>query len=867
MEEFENSHPPKLADRFLSWFCKSELLEEIKGDLHEMYIEETEGWPRWRAYFFYWMQVFHFLRPFAINGQNSKSVFMFFTYLKFARRNLIKHKSSASLNILSLSVGIACFIFIGTYIFSELKYDRFHSDVDRMYRVPIDFVDSKGNRLPDATTPPALAPALKRDFPEVKSVVRIFPGWGRNFRFKTDSQRQFFESKVYRVDSTFFDVFSFSFLHGHPNTALVNPDQMIITRSMAMKYFNDVQVIGEKITLVGEQNKTYRISGVLEDIPEASHMHFDFLIKINETDIDQNWGWYNYYTYIKMNPNVDMASFESKLQPFFESYQDKGEAHYNQIYLQPITSIHLNSNLKWELEPNGNMSSIYIFSILGLFVLLVSSLNFVNLSIAQSVRRYKEVGVRKVFGAQKSGLTDQFIVESLLTTLIALGLGLIISEGAFNLLNPLLDKNLSLFQWDGLQYLLGVCFFIVLVGTISGLFPALHLSSFQVALAVKGLKNKSGVSIKNIRSALLVVQFTLSSLMIIAAIVVQQQLNFMQTKDKGFESDRVLVIENGKEVSNYKTLKNELLKIPRVKSVANASGVLGKLNWTTRVGHPDPFVMNYVAIDEEMIRTLDLQIVQGRSFSKDIISDKEGWTMIVNEKAKTELGLTDEQIGQTIPIAQMEDSIIYGKVIGILKDFQFSNLKMENKPFAFFYREEPYDYIHLKMNDADIGATLSQIESTWSSLSGSAPAKYFFLEQVYEDLLDEEAMLSKLMFGLTVLAFFIAFMGMFSIANMRLKDKLKEIAIRKVLGSSIIDILQLTISKFLKLVLIANLISYPLAYYFAKEWLNGFSYRMSLGIDAFIISLLSTGVIVLIVVGMQTFRVLKGNLIAIMRQE
>lgn len=859
--------PPRLADYFLQWFCKKELLEEIKGDLHEMYDLETADMPGWSASMFYWIQVFNFLRPFAINSHYSKHTIMILNYLKFARRNLVKHKTSAFLNILSLSIGIACFTFIFVYLHSELQYDRFHQDAALIYRVPVDFVDSKNNRLPDATTPPALAPALVRDFPEVATAVRLFPGWGSHFRLGTEDGKQFFEADFLRTDSTFFEVFTFPFLHGEKSSALDGPDKMVITRKMAIKYFGHENAIGEKILLLGSEPKTFLVSGVLEDLPDESHFHFDFLSQITFDRLDQNWGWYNYYTYIKVHPSTEMEVFEPKLQPFYESYQEEQSIYPNVIYTQPLTSIHLHSHLKWELQANGDINSIRIFSVLALFVLLVSCLNYVNLTMAQSVRRFKEVGVRKVFGANKATLIGQFVIETLLTAVISLLFGFLLTELALVNFNPLLVKQMTLLDINGVWLMLVIANVVLFLGILAGLIPAYHLSSYQVALAVKGVSSRSGGSIKNMRLGLLVVQFSISTLMILGALVVHKQLGFMKNVDKGFQTDQVLVIENGSEIEQYQTLKNELLQIPEVKSVSNASGVLGKLNWTTRVGYPDPFLMNFLAIDADFVETMSLDLQAGRTFSKDLETDKQGWTMMVNEMGMKELGISEEDLGRSIPVRQIEDSIIYGTIIGVLKNFQFTDLKMKTKPFAFFYREEPLDYVSLKIEAGNIGKSLTNIEKVWNGVSDGAPIDYFFLDSVFDDLLKEEQRLSQLMFGLTLLSFFIAFIGMFSIASMTLKDRNKEIAIRKVLGSSILSVVQLITNKFLGLVLLANIISLPMAYIFANKWLETFSYRTSLGIELMLIAVVSTVVVAFIVVGGQSLRAAVSNPVKSLRQD
>lgn len=842
-------------------------MEEIKGDLHELFYEETTGMSGWRASWFYWVQVINFLRPFAINGQNSKYSIMFYNNLKIAHRNLVKHKTSAFLNILSLSIGIGCFTFIFVYLNSELKYDRFHQDADLIYRVPVDFVDSKNNRLPDATTPPALGPALVRDFPEVQTAARLFPGWGNHFLLSTEDGKQFFEADLIRTDSTFFDVFSFPLLHGNRETALDAPDQIVLTRKMAIKYFGKEDAVGEKIILKGEESETLQVSAVLMDLPAESHFHFDFLTRLSFDGLEQTWGWYNFYTYVKMHPQTDMSSFESKLQPFFEGYQSADQEYFNIIYTQPLTSIHLNSHLKWELSANGDIKSVWIFAVLAAFVLLVSCLNYVNLTTAQSVRRFKEVGIRKVFGANKAALVGQFIIETLLTAFISLLLAFLLCEVALGQFAGLLGRAISLGNIEGLMLMAAISGIVLILGILAGLFPAFYLSTYNVASAVKGFKSSTGQAIKKLRSAFLVAQFSISALMILGALVVFEQLNHLLQSDKGFEPNQVLIIENGREVQNYQTLKNELLSIPEVQSVSNASGVIGKLNWTTRVGHPDPFVMNYLAIDADFIETMGLKTTAGRAFSKTISTDKEGWNFMVNETGFRELGISVSDLGQSIPITQDGDSVIYGTVIGVLKDFQFTDLKMKTKPFAFFYRDVPLDYISIKLDGRDVRRTLTNIEETWSDVSGGLPIDYFFLDRVFDDLVSGEKRLSHLMLGLTLFSFFIAFMGMFAIANMTIKDRQKEIAIRKVLGSSVHSVVTLVTSKFLWLVLLANVLSIPLAYIFANKWLEGFSSRTNLGPGFIVVAMFSTFLLVLLVVGGQSLKAALGNPVNSLRQD
>ncbi|GJM35275.1 MAG: ABC transporter permease [Saprospiraceae bacterium] len=869
-EQNKDITPPKYADRFLSWFCRDELLEEVQGDLYEYYLIAREENSRRKADLLYWYHVLHFLRPFAIKRgrQNLNAAIMYKSYFKFAWRNALKHKANTFMHLLSLGLGVACFIFIFVYLKGELSYDKFHQDADRIYRVAIDFVDSERRRLPDATTPPALAPALTKDFPEVAASVRLFPNWGGKFLLGTSPDRKFYEERVIRTDSTFFDVFSFPVLYGDTKTALDNPDQMVITRSAAIKYFGKEDVVGETLTLFDEEKTIYKISAVLEDVPVTSHFKFDFLARIPFQNLEQNWGWYNYYTYMKLASGADIATLEPKLQPFFESYLEEREI-YNIIYSQPLTDIHLKSNLKWELEANGDMNNVYIFSMLAIFVLIVSCLNYLNLNVAESFKRFREVGVRKVFGANKRTLVGQFLVGTFLITLAALLLGSVLSEILFKTLGDVIGRKISLLDPENLQLFFGISLVVLLVGIIAGLYPAIHLSSFKAAMAVKGLFNPSGKSVSGLRRSLLVIQFAISTFMIFCSIAVYQQLQFVKNVDKGFSSEQVMVIENVGDIRNQQTLKTELLKINEVSSAGLSNGIIGGLNWTTSLGYPDAFTMNWVVIDPEFIETMGLELIEGRNFSRERPGDTIGVTIIVNETALKELKLTHEDIGKSLPLYEPEDSLDTGRgtVIGVVKDFHFTDFKSTIKPFCFFYRAEPQDYLSLKLSTANVPETLSAIENVWSDFSNQTPLEYFFLDKSFAELYAKESQLSNVLLFLTILALFIAFIGMFAIANMTIKDRTKEIAIRKVLGASVSNVVMLITRNFLWLVVIANLIAAPIAYLTMQRWLEDFAYRTSLGVALFLVTIISTLLVAWATVGFQSFRVAIGNPVKSLKQE
>jgi len=750
-------------------------------------------------------------------------------------------------------------MFIFIYLKGELSYDQFHKDSERIYRVVKDFVDSQGERLPDATTPPALAYALKNELPEVEVSTNVFPNWGNKFLFGTDEKNKFYEEKWIRVDSTFFDVFSFKLKYGETKGILDDPNQMVISESKAIKYFGKADVIGETLTFFGSNERVFTIVGVLEDIPENSHFKFDFLSKLYYENLAENWGWYNYYTYIKLAPKTSIASVEPKIQEIYEKAQGERE-YYNIYYTQAITDIHLHSNLKWELETNGDIINVYIFMALALFVLIISCLNYLNLTVAKSIKRFKEVGVRKVFGARKASLIAQFMVETLVVIFIALVLGSVVTEFLFQNLGDLLGRNISLFNDGNWVVLLVSSTVILFIGFFTGLYPSLYLSSFKVVLAVKGLFNHSGKSALSFRRVLLVIQFSISSFMILGAITVYQQLQHIKNTDKGFGIDQIVVLENVDAVENQKVLKEELMKLASISNAGVSSGIIGGLNWTFRMGYPDEFVMNYVAADPEFMETMDFEFLEGRNFSRDMATDSVGLTVIVNETGFKELGLSTKDIGQTLPLSVENDTIIReGTVIGVVKDFHFTDFKSEIKPFAFFFRDASMNNMSLKLSTNNLSNSLEDIEAIWDEHSNELPFEYFFLDQTFADHYKKESQLSQILLYLTVLALFIAFMGMFAIVNITLKDRVKEIAIRKVLGVSLFSVTHLISKRFIFLVLIANLIACPLAYYVLNSWLQGFAYRISMGAIVFVLAVGSTLIVAWLTVSLQSFSIALSN--------
>ena len=529
---------PRLVNRFLLWFCKDELVESIEGDLFEQYQFDRSSKSKIQADLAYFIHVLNFIRPFALKTTKTSSRnIMTRHYFSFAFRNILKHKPHSAMNILSLAIGIACFIFIFTYVKDEMSYDKFHTDYQRIYRIPIDFINDNGERLPDATTPPALAPALKNEFAEIEEVVRIFPMWGGSYMMGPNPDNLFHEEEILRVDPSFLKLFDFTLLKGIPDSALNQPTNIILTERMAKKYFGDTPAMGKSVIVNSGTEREFTVTGIVNDVPYNSHFTFDFLMPITFSNIDENWGWYNYYTYVKLQKNATIEQLEPKLQPMFESHIeiDEGELP-NIIYSQALEDIHLYSQLKWELGQNGDINNIYFFSALGIFVLIVSLINYLNLSIAMAFNRSKEVGVRKVFGAYKSFIGKQLLVESFLLLFTSLVLGILFSEVLLTAFEPLMGKKLSVFQPENMQFLALMSIVTVSIGLLAGLYPAFHMSSFSTSRIVKVMLGTAGSSgsVEGIRKGLLVFQFSISVIMIVGTITVYQQLEFFRKYDLGF---------------------------------------------------------------------------------------------------------------------------------------------------------------------------------------------------------------------------------------------------------------------------------------------------------------------------------------------
>ena len=798
-------------------------------------------------------------------------------YFKIAWRSLLKYKAFSSINIFGLAAGMACSLLIFLFVKDELSYDRYHKDADRVYRVVKDFINDDGSRIPDATSPAALAPAMQREIPEVEGVTRLMPHWNGSWLVEY-GDKKIVEQLFWRADSNFFDIFTYSFIKGNPKTALNDVTSVVITESIAKKYFGNEDPMGKTLQIPC-CGGSLKVTGVIKDVPANSHFHFDFLSSFRQLgDLDNNWDQYNYYTYAKVKPATNIATLTKKIR---ETYKRNQDENYSEFYLQPLTDIHLTSNLKWELEPNSDRLYVYVFGIVGLFILLIAAINYINLSTAKSSLRTKEVGVRKVSGAMRGSLIKQFLFESLVTCLISSILAIIIAQLLLPVVNDITLKQLSVI---GNPLTLGYMVLAALfVGLIAGLFPALYLSSFKPIMVLKGLKlNERGTL--NLRKALVVVQFTISSVMIIGALIIYQQMNFVQNAKLGIDKEQVVVLKNAGSLSlsGRNAYLSRIKQIPGVKKAASGSFSLGEGFSTTRLGvkgSDREIQLNFANVGYDYLDVVGIELKEGRGFSARYASDtlnngipggpleQNIGGIVINEKAVKEFGLGSPAIGKQFLWGNDGDTSYYVTVVGVVKDFHFTSLRNEVKPFGFICQPRNGFNFTVKLSAHDIKGTLTQLEREWKNAKAKRDFRYVFLDDTFSKLYASEARFQKLFISLVILGILIACLGLLGLATFSAQQRVKEIGVRKVLGASVPHVVALLSKDFLKLVVIALILAIPVAWYAMNEWLKDFAYRINIEWWIFLVAALIAIVIAFLTISSQAIKAAISNPVKSLRTE
>ncbi len=759
--------------------------------------------------------------------------------LLIAIRNFKKDKWFSLLNILGLTIGITFSLFLIFYITDELNYDRYNDKADRIYRI-VSYIHEKDKNTNWAITQAPLAATLKKDYPEVEESGRFM---GRERTLFKNGNNNFYETKVFYADSTIFNIFSYKFVEGNAAHALNEPNSIVITRSLAEKYF------GKNTPAVGKTLRTvydvYKVTAVLEDIPQNSHLRFDMLISWSSLPQNQNggqnWGNFNNFTYVLLKPGTNADAFNKKLVQVYKKYVQPIFAQYNvtmQYDIQPITSIHLHSTLEQEPEELGSMSYIWIFSAVAFFMLLIACINYMNLTTARSARRAKEIGIRKVSGSTKKQLVLQFLSESLLTALTAVVLSILLAMILLPVFNSLSGKAFTihtLFQPSNIALLLGIGLFTGLAG---GSYPAFYLSSFQPVSILKGTLSKASGNV-NLRRTLVVLQFSISMIMLICTWVVYTQLSFLQNKNLGFDKSQVMTVtvNTGEdERGKINSMNNEFRSIPGVKTVGTGNSYPGSPNINlnlftvqTDSGYVDKAVECY-AVDENYITSLNIPMARGRNF--DNLSDTLH-SILVNESMAKHFGWK-EPIGKHIKFPG-DTSGNYLEVVGVIKDFNQKSLYNPIAPLLLFYGPNG-NVIELKLNAGDPAKIITQAGSVWKKYFPELPFEYKFLDESFNSQYAADQKRGKIFAAFSILTIIITCLGLLGLTAYTTQQKQKEISIRRVMGASIMQIITMITRNYLWLALMAAFIAFPVAYYFMNNWLKAFSYNAGLSPVPFIMS-------------------------------
>lgn len=773
-------------------------------------------------------------------------------YLRVALRNLRKSQSYSAINIIGLAVGVACCVAIMLFVQDELGYDKYNKHADRIYRASF-YASFNGRDIKTAMSPAPLGPAVSRDFPEVAAYTRFHYEGSSVMVYRG---RTFVEQKFYWADSTVFDVFTIPFVAGDPQTALTRPNTVVITESIARKYFGTDNPLGK--ILQRDKQTDYMVTGVIKDFPSNSHFRPDFLGSLTTQNDSRNPNWLssNYYTYFLMKKSIDPEKFKQKLDRELVAHggpqlrmvtgvsieQFLSAGNRVGFLVQPLTSIHLHSHLNHELGQNGNMSTIYIFSAIAFAILLIACINFINLSTARSEKRAKEVGIRKTLGSSRSHLVGQFIAESVLMSAVAVILSLGVVELFLPFFNETADKDLSLNLIGNpltIPFLIGLA---VVVGIIAGSYPAIYLSSFRPVDVLKSKSNKGGRK-SFLRNGLVVFQFSISIALFIGTLIIYSQLKYVQSRDLGFDKEQAVVVYRTDDLGErIRSFEHELKENKEILSVTNSSGIPGHQYsdsgfWLQGTGAENLIDLRTMRCDYDFVSTYKLEMLKGRFFSREHPSDTAA--VVVNEEVEKAFGVKDivgrylEMPGETL--ADLKKF----KVVGVVKDFNFHSLHEPILPLVMRLTPDtsPADpYLTVRLGPGNHVNTVAYIGSLWKKYAGNQEFMSDFLEDDLRGMYSADQRTNKIAGAFSLLAIFIASLGLLGLAAFTTEQRTKEIGIRKVLGASVTEVVALLSGQFVKWVLAANLIAWPIAYYIMNNWLRNFAYRMEISPWIFVAS-------------------------------
>ncbi len=791
---------------------------------------------------------------------------------------MMRQKAYSIINISGLSIGIAATLVILIYIADELSYDKFHQGAERIYRIGFRG-RLQGNEFTTAVSPAPLGATMQREIADVAEVVRfgLWRTMPMNFGDKSFTEKHFLVA-----DSNFFKFFSFPVVAGNPDNFLKGPDKLVITESAAKKYFGNENPIG-KIMLRGSDRRASEITGVVKDPPHNSHIQFNMVLSAeswNYLRSNDEWTSSNIYTYVKLHPNGSLTNLKKDLDRMMEIYfgpelekligtslvQFRAQGDDAGFITQPFLDIHLHSNIDEEITPNGNMQYLYIFGIISVFIIAIACINFMNLSTARSANRAKEVGVRKTIGAIRERLFFQFLSESLIYSIISMLLALFIIALTLDSFNLLSGKDLSFSIFAHPAVITALAVFTIVVGLLAGSYPAFYLTAFKPSEVLKG-KIRAGFKNSALRNTLVVCQFVISIALIFGSLVVYRQLTYLQEKNLGFDKENVIELLHTLALDqNARPFKNEIQANPMFKGGSFADNLPPKITWNSafrKAGSEQDFLLSINVVDHDHVEVMGYKMIEGRFFSEDFRSDTAA--AILNETAFRQMGF--KNLDEAVLISYRSDPPRPLKVIGVIKDFNFSSLRESVRPLVMLPAHEPALAMAIRLAPGNSQDQLKTLEGIWKKYAGSAPFEYSFLDQNFDALFRAEQRMGQIILIFTVLAIAIACLGLFGLAAYTAEQRAKEISIRKVLGASIPQIMILMSRDFTILVLVAFAIASPLAWYMANQWLSGFANRITIDIWVMVISGMVAFVIALLTISSQSIRAARENPVKAMRSE
>ncbi|HMQ62358.1 MAG TPA: ABC transporter permease [Flavilitoribacter sp.] len=872
--------PPKWPLRLFKWFCNPAYHSDIEGDLVELYHRRVAELGRAKAGRRLYKDVLFLFRPGIIRpirfAHLFNSNFMLRENLRIAFRHMATQKGYAAIKIGGFAMGVAAFLLIALYIRDELSYDRQYPDLDRIYRVYIEY-NLEDNIISGTSQPPPLAAAIRDEFPEVASTAR-FNAWpdldgpGANQFRPADQQQNTYEEGFVYADQSLLDIFQFPLLYGDPATALSQPNTIVLTEKKARQYFQDENPLGKTVILNDRTDRPFKVTGVLADSGPQSHIRYNFYLSLAGHEFwpgeQQLWSVNFYDCYLKLKPNADAVAFEKKLQHIVREHfatvaVERGQAKSIDAFaavcrlrLQPVDEVHLkttSAGIRDNLK-HGDIRLIWLLGIIAVFILLLAAVNFVNLSTARSANRAREVGLRKTLGSRRSTLIGQFMSESVLYSVLAFILGGLAAGLLLPQFNRMTEKSMVL-PWSEPWFIPALIAASLFIGLAAGVYPAFYLSGFRPMETLKGQLSR-GTKGRGLQNALVVFQFTVSIVLIAATILVNRQMNFILQKDLGFDKDQVILLQGAQTLGEKKyALRENLLQLPEVQyvSIGDFLPVEGSKRYgnmmkpENRKNADQDVLVQRWRVDPDYIKAMGMQLVEGRDFSREMPSDS--LAAIVNQRLVAKMHL-ENPVGTYIANSDQKPV----KIIGVVKDFHFESMKEEIAPLCLVLDDSYAETISVRVAPEKVSAVLPALTKIWDRFLPNQPIRYTFLDERFAAAYDDLKRMERIITGFSMLAIALACLGLFALAAFMAQQRTKEMSIRKVLGASVPTIFRLLTQNFLILVLVSLCLATPPAWYILSRWLDNYTYRVTVTADVFLLAGLAVFLIALLTISYQAIK-------------